>query len=57
MWRRTMGYLVTLILGLLATPLVAAAQPPAKVPRIGVRSNNSLASAGEGLPAGGSGVW
>jgi putative tryptophan/tyrosine transport system substrate-binding protein len=45
MWRRTMGYIVTLILGLLATPLAAEAQPAAKVPRIGVLSNNSLASA------------
>jgi putative tryptophan/tyrosine transport system substrate-binding protein len=36
--RRTIGLLVTLTLGLLVAPLVAAAQKPAKVSRIGVLS-------------------
>jgi putative tryptophan/tyrosine transport system substrate-binding protein len=45
MWCSILGYIVTLILGLLATPLAAEAQPVAKVPRIGVLANNSLASA------------
>src|SRR5262249_34854847 len=35
---RTIGLLVTLTLGLLVAPLVAAAQKPAKVSRIGVLS-------------------
>ena len=45
MWCSTLGCIVTLILSLLAAPLVAEAQPAAKVPRIGVLANNSLASA------------
>jgi hypothetical protein len=45
MWCSTLGCLVTLILSLLAAPLAAEAQPAAKVPRVGVLSNNSLASA------------
>jgi putative ABC transport system substrate-binding protein len=40
-----LGCLVTLILSLVAAPLAAAVQPAPKVPRIGVLSNNSLASA------------
>jgi hypothetical protein len=35
MWCSTLGYLVTLILSLLAAPLAAEAQPLANVPRIG----------------------
>jgi ABC-type uncharacterized transport system substrate-binding protein len=35
MLRRTIGLLVTLVLGLLVAPLAAEAQPPAKVARIG----------------------
>jgi putative tryptophan/tyrosine transport system substrate-binding protein len=38
MIRRLIGLLATLILGLLAGPLAAAAQPPAKIYRIGVLS-------------------
>jgi putative ABC transport system substrate-binding protein len=41
MTRCTLGLLVTLALGLLVAPLAAAAQPPAKVPRIGVLSTGS----------------
>ena len=36
MWYSAVGFLVTLTLSLLAAPLPADAQPPAKVPRIGV---------------------
>jgi putative tryptophan/tyrosine transport system substrate-binding protein len=35
MTRRTIGLLITLVLGLLVAPLAADAQPPAKVPRVG----------------------
>jgi putative ABC transport system substrate-binding protein len=35
MWCRTLGCIVTLILSLLAAPLVAAAQPPGQVYRVG----------------------
>lgn len=38
MWCSAIGCIVTLILSLLAAPLAADAQPPAKVPRIGVLS-------------------
>ena len=38
MWCSALGCIVTLILSLLAAPLAADAQPPAKVPRIGVLS-------------------
>jgi ABC-type uncharacterized transport system substrate-binding protein len=41
----TLGCIVTLILSLLAAPLATEAQPVAKVPRVGVLANNSLASA------------
>src|SRR5882724_13039690 len=41
MTRCTLGLLVTLALGLLVAPLAAEAQPPAKVPRIGVLSTGS----------------
>src|SRR5215510_10440074 len=36
MWSSAVGCIVLLILGLLLAPLAAHAQPPAKVPRIGV---------------------
>jgi putative tryptophan/tyrosine transport system substrate-binding protein len=36
MMHRTIGFLVTLALGLLVVPLSADAQPPAKIPRLGV---------------------
>jgi putative ABC transport system substrate-binding protein len=36
MWSIAVGCIVLLILGLLLAPLAAHAQPPAKVPRIGV---------------------
>src|SRR5262249_53812735 len=36
MWYSAVGAIVTLILSLLAVPLATDAQPPAKVPRIGV---------------------
>src|SRR5206468_3806451 len=36
MWYRALGCLVTLTLSLLAAPLAAAAQPSAKVARIGI---------------------
>jgi ABC-type uncharacterized transport system substrate-binding protein len=42
MWCSTFGCIVTLILSLLAAPLAADAQAPAKVPRIGVLSGSSL---------------
>jgi putative ABC transport system substrate-binding protein len=42
MWCSTLGCLVTLILSLLAAPLAAEAQPPPKIPRIGVLSGSSL---------------
>jgi hypothetical protein len=38
MWLRTVGYIVTLILSVLALPLAAEAQQLTKVPRIGVLS-------------------
>jgi len=41
MTRCTLGLLVTLALGLLVAPLAAEAQPPAKVPWIGVLSTGS----------------
>lgn len=41
MWYSTVGFLVTLTLSLLAAPLAADAQAPAKVPRIGVLSSVS----------------
>jgi putative tryptophan/tyrosine transport system substrate-binding protein len=43
MWLRTVGYIVTLILSILATPLAAEAQQLTKVPRIGVLSVSSSA--------------
>jgi putative ABC transport system substrate-binding protein len=45
MWGSAIGCIVTLMLSLLIAPLTAEAQPAAKVPRIGVLANNSLASA------------
>ena len=36
MWCSTIGYIVMLILSLLTAPLTAEAQPPGKVPRIGL---------------------
>jgi putative tryptophan/tyrosine transport system substrate-binding protein len=42
MWYSAAGCIVTLTLSLLAAPLAAEAQPPAKVPRIGVLSARSL---------------
>ena len=42
MWCRALGCIVTFILSLLAAPLAAAAQPPPKIPRIGVLSGSSL---------------
>ena len=36
MWSSAVGRIVLLILGLLLAPLAAHAQPPAKVPRIGI---------------------
>jgi ABC-type uncharacterized transport system substrate-binding protein len=42
MWCRAVGCMITLILSLLGAPLAAEAQPPAKVPRIGVLSGWSL---------------
>src|SRR6266446_1671741 len=44
MWWSAIGCLVTLILNLLVTPLAAAAQPPAKVARIGILSPAAAAS-------------
>jgi hypothetical protein len=38
MWMRTICLIVTLALGLLVAPLVAAEPPLAKIPRIGVLS-------------------
>jgi putative tryptophan/tyrosine transport system substrate-binding protein len=38
MWRRTVGVIVTLTLGILAAPVISTAQPPATIPRIGVLS-------------------
>jgi putative ABC transport system substrate-binding protein len=43
MWGSTIGCIVTLMLSLLIAPLTAEAQPTAKVSRIGVLANNSLA--------------
>ena len=40
-WLRTLGLLVTLALGILAAPLAANAQQPAKVPRIGYLATSS----------------
>src|SRR5262245_53200121 len=42
MWYSAVGCLVTLTLSLLTVPLAADAQPPPKVPRIGVLSGSSL---------------
>jgi hypothetical protein len=42
MWCSAIGCIVTLTLGLLTAPLAAKAQPPPKVPRIGVLSGWSL---------------
>jgi putative ABC transport system substrate-binding protein len=44
MWWSAVGCLVTLILNLLVPPLAAAAQPPAKVARIGILSPAAAAS-------------
>jgi putative ABC transport system substrate-binding protein len=41
MWYSAVGFIVTLLLSLLAVPLAAEAQPPAKVPRIGYLSLGS----------------
>src|SRR5262245_25417442 len=38
MWRSTVGVIVTLVLGVLAAPVIATAQQPAKIPRVGVLS-------------------
>jgi putative ABC transport system substrate-binding protein len=43
MWLRTVGYIVTLILSILTTPLAAEAQQLTKVPRIGVLTVSSSA--------------
>ena len=42
MWTRTIGLIVTLVLGLLAAPLFADAQEPANIPRIGYLDANPL---------------
>ncbi len=42
MWLRTIGLMVTLVLGLLAAPLFAEAQEPANIPRIGYLDANPL---------------
>ncbi len=42
MWTRTIGLIVTLVLGLLAAPLVADAQQAANIPRIGYLDANPL---------------
>jgi putative tryptophan/tyrosine transport system substrate-binding protein len=42
MWYSAIGCLVTLTLSLLAAPLAAEAQPPAKIPRLGVLSSWSV---------------
>ena len=44
MSRRAIGLLLTLVLGILMAPVVADAQPAAKVPRIGFFSSDSPAS-------------
>ena len=36
MWRNTVGLIVMLTLGLLGVPHASHAQPPTKVPRIGI---------------------
>jgi putative tryptophan/tyrosine transport system substrate-binding protein len=41
MWSSAVGCIVILIQGLLVVPLVAQAQPPAKVPRVGVLGERS----------------
>jgi putative ABC transport system substrate-binding protein len=41
MWYSAVGFIVTFLLSLLAVPLAAEAQPPAKVPRIGYLSLGS----------------
>src|SRR5439155_12153948 len=41
MWYSTVGCMVMLTLSLLMTPLAAHAQPPAKVPRVGVLAERS----------------
>jgi ABC-type uncharacterized transport system substrate-binding protein len=41
MWSSAVGCIVTLILSLLAAPLTAHAQPPSKVPRVGVLGERS----------------
>jgi len=41
MWDRVIGYLVTLMLSLLAVPLAAHAQQTAKVPRVGELAERS----------------
>ena len=47
MWYSAVGGIVTLILGLLGTPLPAEAQQPKKVPRIAVLDLNFPPSASE----------
>ncbi len=41
---RTIGLVSTLVLGLLAAPLLAEAQQPNKLPRVGFLSTNSRSS-------------
>ena len=50
MWYSAVGCIVTLILGLLGTPLPAEAQQPKKVPRIAVLDLNFPPSASEPTP-------
>jgi len=42
MWCSTVGFLVTLMLSMLAAPLVAGAQPAGKVPTIGFVTHNAV---------------
>jgi hypothetical protein len=51
MTHRTIGFLVTLALGLFVMPLAAAARTPGNIPRLGIRSLGSpLARPREGAP-------
>jgi hypothetical protein len=43
MWLRTVGCIVTLALGMLVAPPAIEAQPPGKVPRVGVLRHTRLA--------------
>ena len=47
MWFSTVGFIMTLTLGLLVTPLAAAAQSAGKVPRLGVLAPGSAPGPGE----------